>query len=213
VGGCGQLVCAADQISMAWFNREAPMAKSTLTTDERTALARLEQTVEAGVDVTLAVHEAGKALAEIRNRQLFRDSSASWEDYVSKRFQITKRRADQIIAFAGVHDALQELGTQVPSLSEKAARPLVGLSPDLMAEAVIEAASSPEGVTAGSIRKAASRRRKAKASKVPRPRRFKVPGAVVTVTFNRKGNGSAIDALAAAHRQAEADLEAQADAA
>lgn len=187
--------------------------KATLTADERTALARLEKAVEAGVNVTMTVHEAGKALAEIRQRQLYRDSAASWDEYVQERFRITKRRADQMVAFAGVHDVLQEMGTQVPKLSEKAARPLVGLSPDAMAEAVAEAASSPEGVTAGSIRKAAGRRRKAKASKVPRPRRFKVPGAIVTITFNRKTNGSTLDALAAAQRQAEADLEAQADAA
>jgi hypothetical protein len=45
------------------------------------------------------------------------------------------------------------------------------------------------------------------------PRRFKVPGAVVIVTFNRKSNGSAIDALAAAHRQAEEELADQAEAA
>jgi hypothetical protein len=38
-----------------------------------------------------------------------------------------------------------------------------------------------------------------------------VAGAIVSVTFNRKGTGSAIDALTAALRQAEA--EAQADAA
>jgi hypothetical protein len=33
---------------------------------------------------------------------------------------------------------------------------------------------------------------------------------VVVVTFNRKGNGSAIDALAAALRQAEEELDSQA---
>ena len=190
------------------------MPKATLTPDEQAALARLERTVEAGVSATLTVLEAGKALAEIRRRQLYRDTNASWDSYVQERFKITKRRADQLVSFAGVQDALddvqREMGTAVPTLSERASRPLVGMSPETIHEVVAEAAAAPEGITAGTIRKAASKRRRSKASKVPKARRFKVPGAVVTITFNRKGNGSALDALQAAFRQAEADLERQA---
>lgn len=187
--------------------------KGTLTEAERTMLAKLEATVESGVQATLAVIEAGKALATIRDRQLYRDVAATWEDYVETRFRMTRRRADQLVAFAGVKAALDETGTRVPELSEKAARPLVGLSPDTITEIVAEAAGSPEGVTAGSIRKAASKRKKPKAAKVAKPQRFKVAGAIVQVVFNRKGTGSAIDALTAALRQAEADLERQAEAA
>lgn len=200
---------------MGWFSRdtEAAMPRGTLTTDEHAALVRLETTVEAGVSATLTLIEAGKALAEIRNRQLFRDSATSWDNYVTARFKITKRRADQMIAFAGVQAALEEMGTRVPDLSEKAARPLVGMDADIMAEVVAEAAGTPEGVTAGSIRKAASKRKNAKASKVPRPRRWRVPGATVIVTWNRKGSGDYIDALKAALRQAEDDIEGQAEAA
>jgi len=186
--------------------------KGTLTEAEKIMLAKLEATVESGVQATLAVIEAGKALATIRDRQLYRDVAATWEDYVETRFRMTRRRADQLVAFAGVKAALEETGTRVPELSEKAARPLVGLSPDTITEIVAEAAGSPEGVTAGSIRKAASKR-KPKTAKVAKPRRFKVAGAIVQVVFNRKGTGSAIDALTAALAQAEADLERQAEAA
>lgn len=204
---CGRPSLLADQIDMGWFTRdtEADAMKGTLTTDELVALTRLEAAVEAGVSATLTVLEAGKALAEIRDRQLFRDSSASWDKYVTDRFKITRRRCDQMIAFAGVKAVLDETGTRVPDLSEKAARPLVGLSPDTISEIVTEAAGSAEGVTAGSIRKAAAKRRKSKAAKVLRPRRFKVPGAVITVTFNRKFTGSLIEALEAAIRQAADD--------
>lgn len=184
----------------------------TLTADERIVLTRLEATVEAGVQATLTVLEAGKALAEIRDRQLFRDSAATWEKYVSDRFRITKRRADQMVAFAGVRAALEEMGTRVPEISEKAARPLVGLDSDTVSEIVTEAAGSPEGVTAGTIKAAASKRKKSKAAKVPRPRRFKVAGATVMIVFNRKSNGSTLDALAAATAMAEAELEQQAAA-
>jgi hypothetical protein len=186
-----------------------PVPKATLTADEKAALARLERTVEAGVSATLVVLDAGKALAEIRSRQLYRDSASSWDSYVEERFRISKRRADQMIAFAGVKAALEEMGTAVPNFSERAARPLVGLSPETINEVVAEAAATPDGVTPASIRKAAGRR-KAKASRAARPRRFKVPGAVVVVTFNKRGSGQAVEALTAALRQAQADLDLQA---
>lgn len=185
--------------------------KGTLTADERIALNRLEAAVEAGVHATVAMVEAGKALAEIRNRQLYRDTAASWEKYVTDRFRMTRRRADQVIAFAGLKASLEETGTVVPVLSERASRPLVGLSADTVSEIVQEAAGSPEGVTAGSIRKAASKRRKTKAAKVPRPIRLKVPGAVVEVAFNAKASAGGFNveaalsaALDAVRRQAEA---------
>jgi hypothetical protein len=197
---------------MGWFTRgtEADMGKGTLTEAERIALGKLEAAVQAGVSASMTVLEAGKALSEIRSRQLYRDSAATWEEYVHQRFGITPRRANQLVQFAGVSDALTEMGTAVPILSERAARPLVGLSPEAMSEAITEAAGSADGITPATIRKAASKRKKTKAAKVPKPRRFKVAGAVVVVTFNRKSNGSAIDALEAAYRQAEEELERQA---
>ena len=212
---CGGAARQDDQISMVFWRRnsEADMAKGTLSESERLTLAKLEAAVEAGVEATLTVIQAGKSLATIRTQQLYRDTAASWDDYVQARFKITKRRADQLIAFAGVQDTLdavqEEMGTRVPTLSEKAARPLVGMDTETIKAVVAEAAESPEGVTAGSITKAA-RRRKAKASRVPRPRRFRVPGATVVIEFNRKSNGSILDALAAALRQAEDDLVRQA---
>jgi hypothetical protein len=203
----------ADQIDMGWFNRDTaedrPMP-AQLTAEDRATLARLERQVEAGIAYVEAMIGSGKALATIRDRQLYRDTAATWEAYVEARFKMTKRRADQVIAFAGVHDALEEMGTAVPKISERAVRPLVGLDQEQLKAVVAEAAE----ITPASIRKAASRRKgKAKAAKAPRPRRFKVPGATVQITFNRKSNGSVLEALDAAMRQAEALIEAQSEAA
>lgn len=182
--------------------------KATLTDNEKAMLTRLEATVEVGVKASLAVLEAGKALGEIRSRQLHRDSAASWDEYVQARFKITKRRADQMIAFAGVSEAIKEvskeMGTTVPIFGERAVRPLVGLATETVAEVIAEAAGTPAGITPATIRKAAARR-KPKAAKVPRPRRFKVPGATVVVTWNRKGSGNVLEALAAAMRQLQAE--------
>lgn len=200
---------------MGLFTRtEKPMA--TLTYDERKLFDRLDQAVAMGTKAAKVVIEAGRALGVIRDRQLFRDVAATWETYL-ERHGLTRRRADQMVAASATLDAVSEAvshktGTAVPSLSERALRPLVGMDAADAAEVVIEASETPEGITPASIRKAAARR-KPKAAKVPRPRRFKVAGAIVSVTFNRKGTGSAIDALTAALRQAEADLERQAEAA
>jgi hypothetical protein len=197
---CGELVDQADEPDMGWFSTKGTEATSmagTLTADEQAALTRLEAAVEAGVTASNTVLAAGKALHEIRTRQLFRDTAATWEEYVTTRFKITRRRCDQMVSYAGLRMTLEETGTQVPELSEKAARPLVGLSADTITEIVTEAAGSPEGVTAGTIRKAASRRRKAKALKVPRPVRLKVPGAVVEIAFNAKAAAGGFNVEAA----------------
>ncbi len=217
---CGRPASAADQIDMGWFARDAEERMATLTHEERKLFEKLDQAVGMAARAAKVVIEGGRALRQIREQQLYRDTVSTWEAYL-ERHGLSRRRADQLITAATTLEAVAEhvstkTGTVVPGLdqiTERTARNLVGLPPQEAAEAVIEAAGSPEGITASSIRKAASKRRKAKAAKVPRPRRFKVPGAVVVVTFNRKGTGSALDALAAAIRQAEADLEGQAEAA
>ncbi len=187
---------------------------ATLTHEERRLFDRLDEAVSLGCRAAKVVIEAGRALGTIRDRQLYRDVAGTWESYL-ERHGLTRRRADQMVAAAATLDAVteavqQKTGTAVPTLSERAIRPLVGMDAEAAAEAVIEAAGTTEGITPATIRKAASKRKTAKAAKVPRPRRFKVAGAIVTVTFNKKGTGSALDALAAAMQQAEAELENQA---
>ena len=176
-----------------------------MTPEDRRDFTRFDEAVSLAARAAKVVIDGGRALKAIRDRELYRAVAATWDEYL-KRHGLTRRRADQLVAAAGVLDAVSErvqteLGTVVPDLTERAIRPLVGMDADEAAEAVIEAAGDPAGITPATIRKAVSRR-KAKAAKVPRPRRFKVPGAVVVVTFNRKGTGSAIEALAAAMRQA-----------
>ena len=199
---------------MGWFSRdtdaEAEMT-GTLTDAEMITLGRLEAKVDAAAQAAMTVLEAGKALAEIRSRQLYRDTAATWDAYVQARFKMTKRRADQLIGFAGVTDAVSEMGTTGSHFSERAARPLVGMAADTIKEVVAEAAGSAEGITPATIRKAATRRKaKAKATKVRRPQRFKVPGATIEVRWNKKASGSVIEALQAAIKAAQADQAADA---
>ncbi len=190
---------------------------ATMTYEERKLFEKLDQAVGMATKAAKVVIEGGRALGTIRDQQLYRDTAGTWEKYLEGH-GLTRRRADQLVAAAqaldAVADAVQsKTGTVVPELrelTERAARQLVGLAPETAAEAVIEAAGSADGITPATIRRAVAKRKKTKAAKVARPRRFKVAGAVVVVTFNRKGTGSAIDALAAALRQAEEELESQA---
>lgn len=190
------------------------MAKAQPTTQrisltEEHTLHRLEALVDAGVAASSAVLEAGRALAEIRSRQLYRVTGDSWEGYVQARFGLSRRRCDQMISFAGVADTLEGSGTPVPpSLSEGAARPLVGLDAEAVAEIVAEASAAPGGISPATIRKAAAKRRKPKAGKASawRPRRWKVQGWVIVATPNRKASIPPAEAL----RQAQAQEEAEA---
>jgi hypothetical protein len=104
---------------------------------------------------------------------------------------MSARRADQLIVFAGLSAAIEEVsresGTEVPVLSERAVRPLAGLAVE-DAKAAIREAAADGGLTPRSIGKAASSRKaKSRKASVPRPVRLRVPGGIVTVELNRAG--------------------------
>jgi hypothetical protein len=186
---------------MGWFSKGTEAGMATLTTEERKLFDKLDEKVTLGVRAAKVVSDAGKALATIRDRQLYRDVVPTWEEYL-ERHGLTRRRADQMVAAANTLDAVQQAvssktGTTVPELSERAIRPLVGLAPESAAEAVIEAAASPEGITPASVRKAAAKRKAKAKVRVPRPVRFKVPGAVIEVAFNAKGAAGGFNVEAA----------------
>ena len=219
VHACGQLTGLADQIRMGWFSRETEAGMARLTHEERKLFDRLDQAVGMATRAAKVVIDGGHALGVIRDQQLYRETAATWEEYLAKH-GLTRRRADQLVSAAKTLDAVSEAlrsktGTVVPNLdgvTERTARQLVGMDTSEAADAVIEAASSPAGITASSIKKAVAKR-KAKVAKVARPRRFRVPGAAVVVTFNRKSDGSVFNALKAALQQLEAEIETQAEAA
>jgi len=202
-GACGELAGQADQIGMGWFSRttdEGGQMADQLTAQDRADFMRLNEAVGRAAKAAKAVLDGGRALAEIRDRQLFRTVGKTWEKYLEAH-GLTRRRADQIIAAAAVFEAVEEVsqkvGTTVPTLSERALRPLVGLPAEQAVEAVAEAASSPAGITPATIRQAAGRRKKTKAAKAPRPRRFKVPGGIVVVELNAKAAAAGINVEAA----------------
>ena len=199
-----------------WLTGEDDMNGDGMTAQDRQDFDRLNRLVVKGVAASRAIIEAGEALSEIRERQLYRQLADTWEDYLAVH-KLTRRRADQMVQAAQllgrIEDAIEEKGTAVPSgfedITERTAREFASLGVEDAAAAVIEAAESPEGITPKSIRRAAAGRRKPKkGTAVPKPRRLRVPGAVVTVEFNRKGAATGFD-VAAALEAAAAKLREQ----
>lgn len=188
-----------------WLTGDDDMDGDGMTAQDRQDFDRLNRLVVKGVSASRAVIEAGKALAEIRDRQLFRQLADTWEEYLEIH-NLTRRRADQMVQAAqvlgGIEATFEENGTMVPTgfetITERTAREFAGLGAEDAAEAVIEAAASPEGITRKTIRQATAKRKSKKnGTMVPKARRLRVPGAVVTVEFNRKGKATGFDVMAA----------------
>jgi hypothetical protein len=182
-----------------WFSSRPDMKSKTtgggtLTDSERTILARLESAVDEALPAVSQMIAAGKALHEIKSRQLYRDSAATWPDYVTNRFRMSARRADQLVVFAGLTAAIEavseESGTVVPVLSERAVRPLAGMAVEDAKDAIRQAVADG-GLTPRTIAKvAAARKGKSRKAAIPRPVRLRVPGGIVTIELNKAGVAS-----------------------
>lgn len=99
------------------------LAKSqSLSPAETSQLARLEGIVAEHVAGFLKV---GLALAEIRDKQLFRATHKSFEAYVQDRWKFSRPRAYELIEAAGVTEKLSAMADKVPlPKNERQARAL-----------------------------------------------------------------------------------------
>ena len=176
---------------------------ATLTATEQAEFARLDQAVGMAVQASKVVAAGGAALTRIKDGQLYRDVASSWSGYCESH-GISTNRADQIVrAFQIQTHISSKTHTAVPVLSERALRPLVALTESDAIEVVNEAAATAGGITPRSIRIAADRR-KAKALKLPRPIRLKIPGWNVVMTPNRAAAATGFDAIVALEKAIEA---------
>jgi hypothetical protein len=158
------------------------------TVAEKQEFSRLGVAVRSALIASAVIDKGAAALLRIRDGQLYREDFESYDAYLASE-GITRRRADQLVAFFKIQQGVSNtLGTAVPetfdTLSERSLRPLVGMPSEVAAAAVLEAAASPGGISPKSIAVAAKRRKKAVRKPVFKSRRFLVPGAVVSVTFN-----------------------------
>jgi hypothetical protein len=160
-----------------------------MTEKDRELRDRAEAIVLRGLKAAEAVREAGKALHTLKAKDLWRDTHDSWGDYVQERFQITPRRAHQLVEFSAFTEAVAEaIGTVVPvTLTERALRPLSDVPHEQVGEAIAEAIAESGGgePTPAAIRKAAAKRKVSKGkgkAKAQKPITIRVAGAKVTIT-------------------------------
>jgi hypothetical protein len=94
-----------------------------LSSDERTKLAECEQTIASRLG---GQFEIGAALQQINAARLYRETHATFEDYVSRRWDILRGYAYQLMAAAAVRENLAEQFDTLPA-NEFQARPLTKL--------------------------------------------------------------------------------------
>lgn len=180
-----------------------------LSADEISRFHHLKQVVRDGIK---GWHAAGKALCEIRDKQLFRQSFGTFEEFCVQEMALTPRRVSQLVDAATFLDrtaAEAPAATTTKAPSEQAVRELKALPEGERVAAYAEAVAL-ESKAAGKLTppkpstvRAAVAARNAKAGRrtKPRPVTLRVPGASVTIRWNGKGDGDAAAALAAAAAQ------------
>lgn len=98
-----------------------------LTTVEASDLEQLETRIERGIKTFVDV---GMALAEIRERKLYRATHATFEDYCRERWGMARSTAYQFMDAAEVVENVRNCGQILP-LNEAQARPLTSLPSDV----------------------------------------------------------------------------------
>ncbi|MBD2732144.1 hypothetical protein H6G96_39345 [Nostoc sp. FACHB-892] len=134
------------------FDPENPASATiTVTAAEVEELSETEQRDRLHLErrVERAFFEAGKALAELRDRRLYRSTHKTFEEYCRSRFAYTHRHVNYLIAASNVVDNIimgtngsqneipDEMGTngsQILPTTERQVRPLTKLEPSQQQE-------------------------------------------------------------------------------
>jgi hypothetical protein len=162
-------------------------------TARRLRLAELTATAKRGL---AAFAETGTALAAIQMEELWRLEAATWEAWCNAELGLTERRVNQLIEAARTCQSLKETG-KLPR-SERVARELSGLQPDVQREAWSEAVAEAGDAepTAEQVAKAVRKRKKSKRRPaMSKASSYRVPGAAVRVVPRRNGFTSYVAAL------------------
>lgn len=122
-----------------------------LTAAEQIDLHQLEDRI------TGAFYEVGQALAQIRDRKLYRANYDTFEAYCGDRWGFSRQRAAQLIDASAVVENLSTNGLQKLPGSERQCRPLTPLEPEQQREAWVNALSQSPSPTAAAVQSAVER--------------------------------------------------------
>jgi len=150
------------------------MTIEILTVSEQNELSRLEERI------ALSFYEAGRALAAIRDRKLYRATHSSFEAYCDGRWKFSRQQAYRLIDAAEVAEDLSPIGdTGTPQpVNEAQCRSLTPLAPEQRREAWVEAVNSAEGdrPTAAEVKQAVDRLQRRNNALTPGSRALVVAG-------------------------------------
>lgn len=102
-----------------------------LTESEKDVLSKCESVIERGLKSFI---EVGTALLAIRDNRLYREAFPTFEAYCQDKWGMTRQYAHYLIGAVEVTNDLSTNGLQILPTSERQARPLVNVDPDLRAE-------------------------------------------------------------------------------
>ena len=107
-------------------------------------------------EALMSPFKAGEALKGIREEQLYREDYETFSEYCEGRWNLGRRRADQLILAS---DTLKNLeGCKVLPKNERQIRPLLGLGGPLQKQAWEEAVEkSPKKITGDTVKKVVER--------------------------------------------------------
>jgi hypothetical protein len=195
---------------MSIFNRKpSDLAVSVEPTETKPTLDELEAQVQSGLEHFAT---AGRALAAIRSRKLYKPHFATFEDYLLARWKMTVDYGMKLVTAAAVADELVKAGLPQP-LRESHARVLKTVPSEHRAETwkeSIEAAGGVDQVTAEQIATKATKHRKPKA-RHKKPKSISIRGKGWTIVLSRKtANLDPLAILEAAAEQLRAQAKAKA---
>jgi hypothetical protein len=163
-----------------------PIQLAEVTSTEQTTeptLEELEAVVATGLESFAA---AGRALAEIKDRKLYRREVGTWSKYLEERWHLTPDYASKLITAAMIANELAANGLPAP-LRESHARELSRVptehQPEVWQESLAEVNFDPAAVTAELIADKATKHRKPKARrKAPKAIKLKGKGWSIVLT-------------------------------
>lgn len=125
------------------------MPEISLPAAEAAALAEHEAVIERGIKT---FYEVGAALADIRDRRLYRAEYDTFEQYTEQRWQMSRSRAYQMIEAAGTVSTIVDTGAPIPA-NEGQARALSKVPGPERAEVWAETIERTDGKpTAAAVR-------------------------------------------------------------
>ena len=139
-----------------------PPKPEPLTPNEQIYLEHLESDIRKNLTSFVM---AGRALAQIRDKQLYRQDYSTFQDYCTRKWQLGKSHAYRLIGESDIHRHLSPIGDKMPQPANEAqCRELVGLTPEQTVQAWTNAVTAAGGkpVTAKIVREAAAEFKTAK---------------------------------------------------